>query len=81
MIRIDPATNKVLATISLPSAGWTAASSDAVWVTNGNGVTRIDPATNTVVANVDLQHAALGDPAVVSGHALGAEDPREPRSR
>jgi YVTN family beta-propeller protein len=67
VIRVDPATNRVLATIALPSAGWTAASDDAVWVTNGDGVTRIDPATNTVVASVDLKTNALGDPAVVGG--------------
>jgi DNA-binding beta-propeller fold protein YncE len=68
VLRIDPATNKLLARIPVKGAGWTAASDDAVWVTNGSsGVTRIDPATNRVVATVPLGTPALGDPAVVAG--------------
>jgi YVTN family beta-propeller protein len=65
--RVDPATNKVLATISVAGAGWTAASADAIWVTAGSGVTRIDPATDTVTGSVDLKTTALGDPAVIGG--------------
>lgn len=68
VIRIDPATNQVVARIDIPSgAGWTAASDDAVWVTSGEGVARIDPTTNAVAATVPLGTTALGDPAAVAG--------------
>jgi YVTN family beta-propeller protein len=68
VLRVDPVTNKVVATIAAPGAGWTAASGDAVWVTtSGGAVARIDPATNTVAATVGLKAAVLGDPAVVGG--------------
>jgi virginiamycin B lyase len=69
VMRVDPATNKVLATIPIVrGAGWTAASADAVWVTTLDGIARIDPATNTVAATVPLAGApALGDPDVVGG--------------
>jgi YVTN family beta-propeller protein len=67
VIRIDPATNRVVGRIDLPGAGWTAASGDAVWVTSGDGVARIDPTDNTVTATVPLGTTALGDPAVVAG--------------
>jgi len=67
VIRVDPETNALVATIPTPG-GWTAASSDAVWVTNGKGVARIDPQTNAVVANVALPGAPyLGDPDVIDG--------------
>ena len=49
-------------------AGWTAASSDAVWVTTATGVARIDPQTNAVVTNVAIAGSpALGDPDVIGG--------------
>jgi hypothetical protein len=69
VLRIDPVTNKLIATIPVTGgAGWTAASADAVWVTTTTGVARIDPQTNTVVATVALPGApALGDPDVLNG--------------
>lgn len=69
VIRIDPATNALTATIPVAGgAGWTAASADAVWVTTPTGLTRIDPQSNSVVAAVGLPGAPyLGDPAVVGG--------------
>jgi YVTN family beta-propeller protein len=68
VIRIDPATDRVVATISIEGgAGWTAASDNAVWVTTTTGIARIDPATNTVAATIPLGTPALGDPAVVAG--------------
>jgi virginiamycin B lyase len=70
VIRVDPATNALVATIPIESgAAWTAASDDAVWVTTPNGVDRIDPQSNSVAAEVKLPGAApfLGDPAVVDG--------------
>jgi DNA-binding beta-propeller fold protein YncE len=69
VIRVDPATRKVVARIPIDGgAGWTAASADGVWVTTGKGITRIDPQTNAVVTTVPLPGApALGDPDVVGG--------------
>jgi len=52
--RIDPVTNRVIATIQLeiPGAGGDIATgSGAVWVTNlGKPLSRVDPATNQVTA-------------------------------
>ena len=69
VIRVDPASNTVIATIPVDGgAGWTAASTDAVWVTTPSGLARIDPQTNAVVATIPLVGApALGDPDVVGG--------------
>jgi streptogramin lyase len=69
VLRVDPASHKVLARIAIVGgAGWTAASADAVWVTTTTGVARIDPQTNAVVTTVVLPGApALGDPDVVDG--------------
>ncbi|HET7449069.1 MAG TPA: hypothetical protein VFJ78_00595 [Gaiellaceae bacterium] len=68
VLRIDPATNAVLATIPVRAgAGWTAASSDAIWVTTGESkLARIDPQTNELVASLQLR-GNLGDPAFVGG--------------
>lgn len=69
VIRVDPQTPKLLATIPIDTgAGWTAASSDAVWVTTPAGLSRIDPQTNGVAATIPLPGAPfLGDPDVVGG--------------
>lgn len=68
VIRVDPVSHKVLARIATSGAGWTAASTDAVWVTSPTGLTRIDPKTNSVVTTVPLAGAPyLGDPDVVNG--------------
>lgn len=69
VIRVDPSTHKLLATVAIDGgAGWTAASADAVWVTTTQGLARIDPQTNTVAATIPLPGApALGDPDVVDG--------------
>ncbi len=69
VIRVDPASHKVLARIAIQGgAGWTAASADAVWVTTPTGLVRIDPKTNSVAATVPLTGAPyLGDPDVVAG--------------
>jgi YVTN family beta-propeller protein len=70
VIRVDPGSNTVIATIPVSGgAGWTAASADAVWVTTPSGVARIDPRTNAVVATIPILGApALGDPDVVGGN-------------
>jgi len=69
IIRVDPATNALLATIpATGGAGWTAASAEAVWVTTPTGLTRIDPQSNSVAATIALPGAPyLGDPAVLKG--------------
>jgi streptogramin lyase len=69
VIRVDPASHKVVARIPIAGgAGWTAASADAVWVTTATGIERIDPQSNTVVATVAVAGApAVGDPDVVDG--------------
>ena len=70
VIRVDPASNKLLATIAISAgAGWTAASADAVWVTTPTGLARIDPQTNAVVTHRFRSPGApyLGDPDVVGG--------------
>lgn len=65
VVRIDPKTNVVSATISLPATGftWVAVGAGAVWVSIAEGggeptpadkltIVRIDPQTNAVVATV-----------------------------
>ena len=60
------------------AAAWTAASTDAIWVTTPPGVARIDPPTNTVAAT--SRSRPLGDPAVVAGTASGFPRSAETRS-
>jgi hypothetical protein len=69
VVRVDPASHKVLARIALTGgASWTAAGADAVWVTTPTGLTRIDPQSNTEVATITLPDAPfLGDPDVLNG--------------
>ena len=53
--RIDSATNRVIATISVaPHPVQLIADSNAVWVFNSEGMQRIDPATNRVVQTLPL---------------------------
>jgi streptogramin lyase len=72
LVRIDPATNRVSATIPLPTAGSVLTATDsAVWVAEGppdapgSHLWKIDPATNQVVGQVELGLASsLADVAV-----------------
>ena len=61
VIRIDPATNRVAARITLPlptgSYGGMIASGGALWVGNGSEVLRVDPRTNTIDKHVSVEHA------------------------
>jgi virginiamycin B lyase len=61
LVRIDPATNAVVATIPLPP-GIVAVGAGSVWVSDfdRNQVNRIDPATNTVVATIHVGAAPEG---------------------
>lgn len=67
--RIDPATNKVVASVELPGrlCQGIGASPDAIWACGPDGLVRIDPHENAIVATVELP-AAL----VVSRIAYGA---------
>ena len=56
LIRIDPATNEVAATIPLPDRlcqGFTA-SEDAIWACAADALIRIDPATNAITDTVPI---------------------------
>lgn len=57
VVRIDLATNEVVAEIPVQESPWRkriAATDEAVWVASRGVLERIDPDTNTVVATVDL---------------------------
>jgi YVTN family beta-propeller protein len=63
LLRVDPATGQVLATITDVTLGATglAVGDGAVWVasTYGNLVARIDPATNRVIATIPVEQYPL----------------------
>ena len=79
LIRIDPATNEVTATIPLPDRlcqGFTARE-DAIWACAAGALIRIDPATNEITDTVPItraQHAYR--PAAGAGYLwfLGSGD-------
>lgn len=54
VLRIDPATNAVVARVEVPSALAIAADDTAVWTSAGEAVARIDPLTNQVVATIGV---------------------------
>jgi virginiamycin B lyase len=63
VVRIDPSTNQVAATI--PVSGINdfsrlAAGAGNIWVTHSGSVARIDPTTNSVTANIDVGGTPLG---------------------
>ena len=66
LLRIDPRTNRVVATIPTPLSGENASiafGEGAVWVTSGqaNGVVyRVDPAANRVTATIGVPGGAFG---------------------
>ena len=71
--RIDPATNAVIATITLPMRGmtWVATGMGAVWVSiagSNHTVVRIDPASNTVAAAIQVGIAPERPAPLVVGH-------------
>ena len=79
LIRIDPATNEVAATIPLPDRlcqGFTA-SDDAIWACAADALVRIDPATNTITDTVPITGGqAFYRPAAGGGYLwfLGSGD-------
>jgi hypothetical protein len=78
LVRIDPETNEVVASVALPGQvcqGFTM-SDDAVWACVSAGVVRIDPETNEITDEVAFETgAAFGSLAFGGGSvwALGAE--------
>jgi len=74
LLRVDPATNRVVATIALPDSEWpesnVAVGGGAVWVTVASPSTvtypeqdsllRIDPQTNRIVARIHVGHSPEG---------------------
>ena len=61
LIRIDPASNEVVATIPLPDRlcqGFTA-TEDAIWACSGDALVRIDPATNSITDTVPIEGGQL----------------------
>ena len=91
--RIDPATNKVVATIPVGNAGPSGPHQvglglGSVWVgvPNTSSVYRIDPSTNKVQAKIDIPAVAspcsgfaFGEKAVWMSSCLDADDPRPNR--
>ena len=79
LIRIDPATNEIAATISLPDRlcqGFTA-SEDAIWACAADALIRIDPATNAITDTVPVTGAQYAyRPAAGAGYLwfLGSGD-------
>lgn len=58
VVRIDLATNEVVAEIPVRDTPWRkriAATDESVWVASHGVLERIDPDTNTIVASVDMQ--------------------------
>lgn len=63
LLRVDPATNEVIAAIGLPGPtrlcqGFTV-TDDAVWACTPDGALRIDPATNSVAGEVTFEAAPV----------------------
>ena len=61
LIRIDPTTNEVVASIALPDRlcqGFTA-SEDAIWACSADALVRIDPATNAITDTVPIDGGQL----------------------
>jgi DNA-binding beta-propeller fold protein YncE len=77
IVRIDLATNEVVAEIPVEDTPWRkriAATEEAVWAASTGTLERIDPDTNTVVATVDMQgrpvSAIAADPTAVWAVAI-----------
>ncbi len=71
LLRIDPATNEIVATIPVSSAGHLAVGADAVWtidyIEGEDVLVRIDPGSNQVVATVPVGRLAFDVAVDASG--------------
>jgi streptogramin lyase len=66
--RIDPAQNKVVTRIKIPSTGSLAYGFGSFWVAAVDGsVRRIDPVAETIVATIPVQDAANWSPQITTG--------------
>jgi virginiamycin B lyase len=79
LIRIDPATNEIVATIHIGRGtgagglGDVAADVRAIWVTRGgdrNSLLRIDPDTNEIVATIDVANSGYWNQLALEGDLL-----------
>jgi streptogramin lyase len=70
--RIDPARNRVVKRITLPTATGVVGAFGSIWATGSTGVIRVDPATNTIVATIPLPGAAW---TAASGDAVWITSP------
>lgn len=61
LVRLDPATNEILATVAIPGRGCQGftVSDDALWACVDGGAVRIDPTTNAVVGEVAFETGAV----------------------
>jgi streptogramin lyase len=78
--RIDPTTDKPIATIYTDAPSVLAVSADAIWVTSNQDVkvTRIDPVTNSVVGTVDPGGSGPVGIAVLDGYVWVANHDGDP---
>jgi Domain of unknown function (DUF222) len=70
VVRLDPATGDVVATIDVAGPSDVAVGLGAVWVASDAGVVRIDPATNKVTATVATPQLFRSDDVVVGAGAV-----------
>jgi streptogramin lyase len=67
LVRIDPATNRIVADIPVRGANGLAVGVDSVWIATGQSVVRVDARSNAVVSEVTV---GLADGVAVNGHTV-----------
>jgi YVTN family beta-propeller protein len=87
-VRIDPHTNRVTGSITLPGADWVTEAAGSLWVSEEtNVVARVDPSTLKVVARIPVGRNPLGSALVrgqlwvpcIDGGVVSVIDPRSGR--
>jgi hypothetical protein len=67
VVRIDPASNAIVAHIPAPAGAWVQAyAAGSVWLSTGRGLARLDPATNTITAQIQIPNAGPDWPSWVA---------------
>jgi YVTN family beta-propeller protein len=75
LLRIDPKTNAVIATIPVgDGAGGVAIGNGAIWVAHTRQISRIDPQTNQIVATIALGWQDNADALAASAEAVWVTD-------
>jgi DNA-binding SARP family transcriptional activator/ABC-type branched-subunit amino acid transport system substrate-binding protein len=74
LVRIDPRTNRVVATVAGARARGVAAAEGAVWVIEDNVLVEVDPTSNSVARRIEVDAGFLTTLAVGAG-AVWAADP------